>query len=182
MLQLRSAIAFRSAPTFRVDARDFVRVVQHGDVTLAMLADGHEGFGSGCPAAARLMLDTAEGLWPEMSGDLRTRLMEVFRIAEERMLAFEGSDEDGPAFASLMVVASHGATVCAAWICGDVALHARGNGITKTRPHTLLEMYRDMQRELPSALTSSAKHIYSRAIGVRYPGSTKPVPLRRARR
>ena len=140
-----------------------------------MLADGHEGFGSGCPAAARLMLDTAEGFWPDTHGSLQTRLMEVFRVAEERMSAFEGEDEDGPAFASLMVVASHGATVCAAWIGGDVVFHVRGNGITKTRAHTLLELHRDMQRELPSALTSNARSIYTRTIGVRTRGGMKPV-------
>ncbi len=151
-----------------------MRLVEHENVTLAMLADAFEGWGSWCPAAARLMLDTAETLWPQTSGSLRTRLMEIFRVAEERMLAFEGDDEDGPAYASLMVVASHGSTLCAAWIGGDVVFHVRMGSITRTSPHTVFEMIRETHGPR-AALPSNAKGINTRAIGVRTRHGMKPV-------
>lgn len=170
VLQVRSAIGFCANPRFRVQARDFVRIVQLENVTLAMLADGHEGFASGRPTAARLVLDTVEDVWPETSGGLSTRLLDVFRVAEARVSALPASVNDdaldeGTSVASLLLVASLGTSACAAWVGADVAVHVRGTRITKTRPHTLFEECRDKDVDIPEGLDGSTNSIVTRRIG-----------------
>ena len=158
-------MAFRTS-LVRWQKSDFVRLVEHENVTLAMVANAVEPYRAVCPAASGLVLDAVETLWPETSGTLRARLLEVFRVAEERMWAFEGESQLYPPLATMMVVASQGAEVCVAWIGPDVAFHVRGAQITKTTPHTLFEANRHKPLAGHNALhVAHAKTIVTRYIG-----------------
>jgi len=151
-LTARTGVAFRWRPTLLSgEASDFVRLVDHDGVQLAVLANGFEcGFSTCWPPASRLILERFVEAWSTTSGPVRGRLEAAFDgarrrfIAQARALVTPASDfPDDPPSAVLLAVAIAGPRVHVVWIGGDLAVLARGaHPIAATTPHTLLELAR----------------------------------------
>jgi hypothetical protein len=125
--------------------RDVVRLWIDGEVSVAAIANAYDSAFSTCwPAGSRLLLDRLEAAWAAASGSLPERVGGAFAAAAAAFVAEAPALAGGPGVldevpvASLTVVATDGASACAAWLGAHAVLQVRGvEVVATTTPHTL---------------------------------------------